>query len=456
MRNIYILLIFTTYSFCIEIGLDASLLGSSEVETYNSTINYSTNESIHSLLYDYINTDTYTTGPGDVFLFNMVTSNRIVNLELIVSPSGTILIPIVGVIDVKGKNLDYAYDAIIKKCKSKHKDAYVYVELIKTRLFKVLVTGDFSHSGMFPVSATNRVSDLFESIYDLKNGQNFISVSDSLLFKHLPDHPRNILLDKDIFLIRDNIITEVDLFSYYINGTLSLNPTLREGDIINIKNSNKIAVLGDIRNPIRIDKENNMTYASLIDLVELDDTNNKNLIKVINYKMLQNYSDNEINRIYGIESKYRSDVDESFLNSRLKTDKAIFSILINKNTDYEVSPGDIVIIENVVDYVEIIGGITKPGAYKYNSEFSINNYVNQAGSFSQLAKNKNIYIINQENGVRNKVSISYFPQPGDIIFIEEKVGFKSWERFSESIKLAGTISTMSLVIYNIWDKMNDE
>ena len=453
MKNIYIFLISVSHIFCIDIGLDASLLGTSEVETYNSTINYSNNESLHTLLYDYVNADTYTTGPGDVFLFNMVTSNRIVNLELVVSPSGTILIPIVGLIDVKDKNLNYVYDAIIKKCKSKHEDAYVYVELIKTRTFKVLVTGDFAHSGMFPISATNRVSDLFESIYDFKNGQNFMSFTDSLLFKHLPDYPKNVLLDKDIFLIRDNILTEVDLFNYYINGNLSANPTLREGDIINIKNSNKIAVLGDIKNPIRIDKANNMTYA---DLIELGGITNENIIKVINYKMLQNYSDNEINRISEIDSKYRSDVDESFLNSRLKTDKAVFSVLINKNTNYQVSAGDIVIIENIVDYVEIIGGIKKPGTYKYNSEFDINNYITQAGSFSQSAKNKNIYIINQENGVRNKVNISYVPQPGDIIFIEEKVGFKSWERFSESIKLAGTLSTMSLVIYNIWDKMSDD
>ena len=453
MKNISIFLIFTTCIFCIEIGLDANLLGTSEVETYNSTISYSNNENLHSLLYDYVDTNTYTTGPGDVFLFNMVTSNRIVNLELLVSPSGTILIPIVGVIDVKDKTLNYVYDAIIKKCKSRHEDAYVYVELIKTRLFKVLITGDFSYSGMFAISATNRVSDLFESIYDFKNGQNIMSFTDSLLFKHLPDYPKNILLDKDIFLIRDSIFTEIDLFNYYINGDLSSNPTLREGDIINIKNSNKIAVLGEIKNPIRIDKPNNITYADLLKLGEAD---NKNTIKVINYKMLQNYSDNEINRISEIESKYRSDVDESFLNSRLKTDKAVFSVFINKNINYQASPGDVIIVENVVDYIEIIGGIKNPGTYKYNSEFNINNYIDQAGDFSQSAKNKNIYIINQENGIRNKVDISYNPQPGDIIFIEEKVGFKSWERFSESIKLAGTLSTMSLVIYNIWDKMSDD
>ena len=455
MRSIYIVLIFIANIFCIDIGLNSDLLSGSEVETYNSSSNYSNAANNHSLLYDYIDIETYITGPGDVFLFNMVTSNRIVNLDLIVSPTGTILIPIVGIIDIKDKTVKYAYDAITKKCKSKHEDAYVYVELIKTRTFEVLLTGDFPYLGMFPVSGANRISDLIESINKFQNSQQFISATDSLISKHLSDYSKNILLNKDIFLIRDNMSIEVDLFNYYINGDFSSNPTLKEGDVVNIKNSNKIIVLGDIDDPIRINKENSMTYGDLIDLVGLD-KNNNNVIKVINYKMLQNYSNNEVNRISGIEPRYRSDIDESFLNSRLKTDQAVFSLIINRDTEYEVSPGDIVIIQDLVKYVEIIGGINNPGTYKYNSGFSINHYINQAGNFSKSAKSKNIYIINQASGIRNKVDSSYLPKPGDIIFIEEKVGFKSWERFSESIKLAGTLSTMSLVIYNIWDKMSDD
>ena len=141
----------------------------------------------------------------------MVTSSRIVNLELIVSPSGTILIPIVGVLDVKGKTIDYVYDAIIKKCKERYEDAYVYVELIKTRNFKVLITGDFIHSGMFPVSSVDRVSDLIESI----------PMVDSTLNKHFPDLSKNILLNKDIYLIRKDSLIDIDLFKYYIGADFS-------------------------------------------------------------------------------------------------------------------------------------------------------------------------------------------------------------------------------------------
>ena len=303
MRYFYLLIIFLSFIFSIDIGLDGSLKGN-EIETYNSTANYSNNQ--NSLLHNYIDVDEYITGPGDIFLFNMVTSSRIVNLELVVSPSGTILIPIVGVVDVKNKTISYVYDAIIKKCKEKYADSNVYVELIKTRFFKVLVTGDFNSTGMFPVSATNRVSDLIESMLNLERKEHSFSIVDSLLHKYFSDYSKNILLTKDIFLIRNSSsapnveIIEVDLFNYYLNGDFSSNPILKEGDVINIKNSNKVAVLGDIQKPIRINLENNMSYGYLVNLA-IKKNENQNIAKVINYKMLNQYSNNEIDRISEIE-----------------------------------------------------------------------------------------------------------------------------------------------------------
>ena len=57
--------------------------------------------------------------------------SNIVNLELITSPTGDILIPIIGTINIKGKVLNDVYDMILKKCKDKYEDARIYVNLIK-------------------------------------------------------------------------------------------------------------------------------------------------------------------------------------------------------------------------------------------------------------------------------------------------------------------------------------
>ena len=73
----------------------------------------------------------------------------------------------------------------------------------------------------------------------------------------------------------------------------------------------------------------------------------------------------------------------------------------------------------------------------------------QAGGFSDSAKNKDIYIIDNISGFKIKVNQSYIPKEGDIIFIEETLGFKNWKRFTETVKLASTLSTMLASIVNI-------
>ena len=78
-----------------------------------------------------VDPDKYIVGPGDVFLFNMVTSSRVVNIQLISSPTGHILIPIIGKVDVKDKTINEVYNLITSKCKEKYEDAYIHINIIK-------------------------------------------------------------------------------------------------------------------------------------------------------------------------------------------------------------------------------------------------------------------------------------------------------------------------------------
>ena len=122
-------------------------------------------KSNNQILDKFIDEDSYLIGAGDVFLFNMITTNGVFTLEIIVSPTGDVLIPVVGKVNIKDKTLADAYILMIDKCKEKYEDAYVYINLIKLREFKVLVTGNSKYSGMHVMSSNNRVSDLIESLY---------------------------------------------------------------------------------------------------------------------------------------------------------------------------------------------------------------------------------------------------------------------------------------------------
>ena len=145
--------------------------------------------------------------------------------------------------------------------------------------------------------------------------------------------------------------------------------------------------------------------------------------------------------------------DESFLSSKTRSQQGLIYINDKEELDnfltLQVSDADIIIIPKKINYIEIIGAVNKPGTYKLNNKYTVLNYLSKAGGFSHSAKNKDIYIIDNISGFKAKVNQSYIPKEGDIIFIEEKLGFKNWKRFTETIKLASTLSTMLASVVNI-------
>ena len=324
MKFFYITMTFFSFIFSIDntyASMNYTSSNMNNTNQYESLQNNNFKNHTPQILHDFIDPYTYVIGPGDVFLFNMVTSNRVINLELITSPTGDILIPIIGTINIKGKILNDVYDMIINKCKDKYEDAYIYVNLIKIRSFKVLITGNFINAGMYSVSANYRVSDLIELIFSSNNYSN----SDSLLYTKISNYPKQIMFSKDIFVSREEDVIDVDLFSYYINSNSNLNPYLQEGDVINFKNSKKIAVIGELDNPIRTNRSEKMNYKDFLEKANVN-INNLSTLKILNYNMLENSSSIEVDRISNIDSEYRSDFDESFLSSRIRSQKGLIYI----------------------------------------------------------------------------------------------------------------------------------
>tara|TARA_B100002051_G_scaffold276450_1_gene324629 strand:+ start:6556 stop:7926 length:1371 start_codon:yes stop_codon:yes gene_type:complete len=427
----------------------------SSISYQNNVSNYQNDDILDSystydfeLLSERVDPDKYIVGPGDVFLFNMVTSSRVVNIQLITSPTGHILIPIIGKVDVKNKTINEVYNLITDKCKEKYEDAYIHINIIKLRKFKVLVTGDFKASGMYQVSSINKVTDLIE---DINLNIDISSYNDSLLNLSLIDFPQNILLDKSVILSRNGIDYNLDLFNYYLNSEIEYNPYLIEGDIIKIVNSDDIAILGDVETPIRVNFKKDLTFSDLFK--ENNITIDFKSLKVFNHIMLSNGNNSEIERITNISSEFRSDFDESYLSSRIKSKNGFTHITNEKDLlnllNIKVSKGDIIVIPNKLDYIQVIGATNKPGLYKYIENLKVNDYLEQSGGFSDFVKNHDIYIVNETNGSKKIVDYNYIPNRGDIIFIEEELGFKSWQRFTEKVKLAGTISTILASIINI-------
>ena len=346
----------------------------------------------------HIDESTYIIGSGDVFLFNMITTNGVITLDLTVSPSGDILIPIVGKVNLLGKTLLDSYQIINDKCKEKYEDAYVYVNLIKLRQFKVLVTGETTEAGMHIVTANNRVSDLFESIFTFSH-------IDTLLSYHIQDYPKNIMINKDITLIRDNKEIPVNLFDYYFNGKKENNPILLEQDIISLRNTNKITIIGAVEKQIRVQNQSNITYKDIINLSGINPTRGEmDKIKFLNSSSISSLYLNEKNRISNIDPKYRSDTDESFLSARNKTLNGIIYINDKEKLanflDQSPIDGDILIVPQKSNWVEILGGVQNPGTYLYEDNKQIYDYILNAGGYNNFSKD--LFVLDVNSGTRKK------------------------------------------------------
>ena len=393
----------------------------------------------------HIDESTYIIGSGDVFLFNMITTNGVITLDLTVSPSGDVLIPIVGKVNLLGKTLLDSYQIINDKCKEKYEDAYVYVNLIKLRQFKVLVTGETTEAGMHIVTANNRVSDLFESIITFSH-------IDTLLSYHIQDYPKNIMINKDITLIRDNKEIPVNLFDYYYNGIKENNPILLEQDIISLRNTNKITIIGAVEKQIRVQNQSNVTYKDLINLSGINPTRGEmDKIKFLNSSSISSLYLNEKNRISNIDPKYRSDTDESYLSARNKTLNGIIYINDKEKLanflDQSPIDGDILIVPQKSNWVEILGGVQNPGTYLYENNKQIYDYILKAGGFNNFSKD--LFVLDVNSGTRKKINKFYIPNPGDIIFVEEKIGYKKWDRIKDIISISASISSVLLVLNNV-------
>jgi hypothetical protein len=93
------------------------------------SLNMGTSDFNTVILEEAINPDEYFVGPGDKFSFNMVSSDGTVNLNLVVSPLGDVLIPVVGIIAVDKLTLTEAFSKIRKTCLSRYNNALVFIQI---------------------------------------------------------------------------------------------------------------------------------------------------------------------------------------------------------------------------------------------------------------------------------------------------------------------------------------
>lgn len=472
-----------------------------------------------------IDKNTYHIGPGDRFDINIVSSDDVFTYSLVVSPTGELLIPSVGITQVNGKTLLETIQTIKQLIHDWNQSAKVHITLAGIRKFNVKVIGHFKNPGLYQSTPVSRISDIYKIISkDIPN--------DNLEQIEYPE-----LSKRNILIIRSNDTLRVDLVKFGATGDDKYNPFIEQGDIIVIPLKQHVySIFGGIKIPGEYEY---IEDESLYDIIQLagglrPDADSEKIeitrFKTINEKYsfetnfreahthftepedhimvryeqdykrqdvvyitgevhypgvyaidktstlgnilkkaggftkkadaskisitnphIQDIPDREAKRILLIPEENRGQSERAYIKARALTKKGTIESNSLDQTDllmeFLLVNNDHVHIPENFYYVEVLGGVLKPGRYPYDNANSIDDYVTLAGGKSETATN-NIFVIKAGTGQRLPVKKNIIIENGDTIFIADKMEYNKWTVLRDILTGLGQIAALIVVVQN--------
>jgi protein involved in polysaccharide export with SLBB domain len=482
-----------------------------------------------------INPEQYLVGPGDQFIVNIISSENVANYTLTISPTGEILIPSVGIVQVNGLTLSSSIKKMEIAIQSLNRSAKIFIILSEIREFKVKVIGHLQNPGFYTVTPVSRVSDLYEEIlHKLQSGSSVDYNADQNTDQNLyPEMSR-----RNIEIFRNGETIPVDLVKFGSTGIDNNNPFLQQGDVVRVPlMEHLVGIFGGIKIPgnyefikgeslsqfvdlaggLRPDADSNkveitrfisskekfsfiitMSQADTI-LISSEDhimvrydqeykrqdivyitgeikypgvyaiepgkTTIGDALKkvggftaradetklIINNKSIALIPDRENDRILLIPNENRSPEEKAYIKARMLTKKGtIESSSLEQAQSLMnlplVNEDEIVILENF-NYIEILGGVLKPGRYPYTTDITFNEYIDLAGGITKTATRKK-FIIKAGTGQRLPINKTAQIENGDTIFIPEKMEYNKWIILKDILASLGQVAALIVVIQN--------
>jgi len=233
----------------------------------------------------------YKVGPGDQIHINIISSNETFDYSLVISPTGELLIPSVGLNNTNKLNLYELIKEIKNKIKSWNSNAQVNIELEGVRKFKVLVTGQFDNAGYFVATPITRVSDLYENLFQnyFEEKKNIYSQSNSKTYSETigiqsriavddlykrkmgvyqeEDSQIQLLSKRNILIYRELDTLEVDIECFKVTGNILMNPYVEQGDVIQIPYiESYFYINGGVQRPGRYEFKKDETLEEIIEI----------------------------------------------------------------------------------------------------------------------------------------------------------------------------------------------
>lgn len=315
----------------------------------------------------------YVVGPGDEFTINIDLSKS-KSYKANVSPDGRLLLVGAGAIEVDGLNLETVYKRIEEQLKTRYNSNDISIVLSNIRKFKVVVSGDTYTQVTVPASSTERVNEVINKAGGLEETSSL----------------------RNIKLVRDGSVINVDLLMFFNVGDKESNPYVRGGDQIIVPPHNKQSTLGingEVPKPIETEYKDGDKLSDLIKLshgiLNSADLSSVEITRLAN-------DGKSIEKIYADVSDWRDN---------LYTREVLSGDLVLK-------PGDRVYIKKkknwkIPSYVKITGEVNYPGKYTIElGKTRISDIINRAGGFSENAYVSASTLIRQKEKEREDLQLT--------------------------------------------------
>ena len=342
-----------------------------------------------------VDPDKYIVGPGDELHINIISSNETFDHSLVISPTGQLLIPSVGMVNCNKLKLSQLVKEIKKEIRSWNTNVRINVELINIREFRILVLGQFDNAGYFIVTPMTKVSDLFNQIKTEHNqkakeaikvnkessfSETFgmrsrIAVDDfynrKLGLEEEPDNDLSHLSKRNILIFRGKDTIKVDLEKFKVNGNQELNPYVQQEDVIKIPYAKRFfTVHGGVQKPGKYEYKSG---DKILDAVTIAGGFHPDAV-LDSISLIRTNLPNDTRSIYFTQKQ----CELEFLESE---DHLMVPYSYN---------------EDPHEIVEIVGEINYPGTYPIKiGTTTISDIIRLAGGFLPSADSSKIYINNK-------------------------------------------------------------
>ena len=318
-----------------------------------------------TILEETISPDQYIVGPGDQFAINIISSDGVFNYILEVTPTGELLLPLIGLIKIDQLSLKSAIEQIKISGNSKDENAKLEITLFKLRKFKVHVTGAIEESGFVIVSAIDRLSNV------IKESGGFLPLSKEF----------NIEITH-----KDGTIDHYNYLEYLRRGDLSQNPLINYGDRIHIPygaiGTESVLVSGAVE-------------GNGYDIIEPEETL---------WLFIQR----------GIIFEENANLDKIYISRGNNDVQKVYAAEFDQ---FILEPGDQIHIQES-KAVFVTGFVKNPGRYQYFIGFSVEDYLGLAGGNLKTGDISKVQIQHSDNTV--SVGIRHQVTRGDIIYIPQR------------------------------------